>query len=75
MDKPNAIQKFVRDNYKLLRETTQFDKKRYKAIKKEYFGTVLKHKYGYPPDKQEKATLTVLEQAELLSDSWVSQLA
>jgi hypothetical protein len=23
-------------------------------------------KYGYPPDKQEKATLTVLEQAELL---------
>ena len=24
------------------------------------------HKHGYPPDKQEKATLTVLEQAELL---------
>ena len=24
-------------------------------------------KYGYPPDKQEKATQTVLEQAELLS--------
>jgi len=24
------------------------------------------HKYGYPPDKQEKATETVLEQAELL---------
>jgi len=23
-------------------------------------------KYGYPPDKQEKATQTVLEQAELL---------
>jgi type I restriction enzyme R subunit len=27
-------------------------------------------KYGYPPDKQEKATLTVLEQAEVLSTSW-----
>ena len=27
-------------------------------------------KYGYPPDKQEKATLTVLEQAELLSSEW-----
>jgi len=26
--------------------------------------------YGYPPDKQEKATLTVLEQAELLSAEW-----
>lgn len=27
-------------------------------------------KYGYPPDKAEKATQTVLEQAELLSPGW-----
>ena len=27
-------------------------------------------KYGYPPDKQEKATKTVLEQAEVLSEGW-----
>ena len=27
-------------------------------------------KHGYPPDKQEKATLTVLEQAEVLSEGW-----
>ena len=27
-------------------------------------------KYGYPPDLQEKATLTVLEQAEVLSANW-----
>ena len=27
-------------------------------------------KYGYPPDKQEKATQTVLEQAALLSQEW-----
>ena len=27
-------------------------------------------KYGYPPDKQEQATQTVLEQAELLSAQW-----
>ena len=27
-------------------------------------------KYGYPPDKQEEATTTVLEQAEVLSASW-----
>ena len=27
-------------------------------------------KYGYPPDKQEKATQPVLEQAELLSAEW-----
>ena len=29
-------------------------------------------KHGYPPDKQEKATVTVLEQAEVLSEGWVS---
>ena len=27
-------------------------------------------KYGYPPDKQERATQTVLEQAEALSAEW-----
>ena len=27
-------------------------------------------KHGYPPDKQEKATRTVLEQAEVLSAGW-----
>ncbi len=29
-------------------------------------------KYGYPPDKQEKATQTVLEQAEVLSAEWAA---
>ena len=29
-------------------------------------------KYGYPPDKQEKATQTVLAQAEVLSEEWVN---
>ena len=27
-------------------------------------------KHGYPPDKQEQATRTVLEQAEVLSEQW-----
>jgi type I restriction enzyme R subunit len=27
-------------------------------------------KYGYPPDRQEKATQTVLEQADVLSQEW-----
>ncbi len=27
-------------------------------------------RYGYPPDKQEKATATVLGQAEALSVGW-----
>jgi type I restriction enzyme, R subunit len=29
-------------------------------------------KYGYPPDKQEKATQLVLEQAEVLSEGWAA---
>jgi type I restriction enzyme, R subunit len=29
-------------------------------------------KHGYPPDKQEKATQTVLEQAEVLSAEWAA---
>ena len=29
-------------------------------------------KHGYPPDKQEQATLTVLEQAEVLSEGWAA---
>ncbi len=32
-------------------------------------------KYGYPPDLQEKATQTVLEQAEVLSGGWATELA
>ena len=31
-------------------------------------------RYGYPPDKQEKATRTVLEQAEVLSGGWADEL-
>jgi type I restriction enzyme, R subunit len=29
-------------------------------------------KYGYPPDKQERTTQTVLEQAKLLCAEWAS---
>jgi len=31
------------------------------------------NKYGYPPDKQQKAVDTVLKQAEVLADHWVEQ--
>lgn len=29
-------------------------------------------KHGYPPGKQDEATRTVLEQAELFSEGWLS---
>ncbi len=31
------------------------------------------NKYGYPPDKQQKAVDTVLKQAEVLADYWVNE--
>lgn len=31
------------------------------------------NKYGYPPDKQEKATELVLEQAEELCKDWIEE--
>lgn len=30
-------------------------------------------KYGYPPDKQEKATQTVLAQVAVIAKDWVKQ--
>lgn len=30
------------------------------------------HRHGYPPDKEAKATQTVLEQAEVLSEDWAA---
>jgi type I restriction enzyme, R subunit len=32
----------------------------------------LLRKYGYPPDKEEKATQTVIEQTEVLSREWAA---
>ncbi len=32
---------------------------------------ILRH-HGYPPDKREQATLTILEQAEVLSEGWAA---
>ena len=38
--------------------------------KKKDWTRLRSHEDGYPPDKQEKATHTVLEQAEVLSRAW-----
>lgn len=52
MNKSEAIDQFIRNNYKLLRRPGQFDKKRYTQIKREYFGKILKYQFGNPPDKE-----------------------
>ena len=59
--------KTVRSNVSIdwtLRETVRANLRR--LVKR------ILRKYGYPPDEQEKATQTVLEQAELLSAQWVA---
>jgi len=46
-----------------------------KKVPEAYLRTLVKRtlrKYNYPPDKREKATQTVLSQAELLSENWAA---
>ena len=57
----------VRDNVKIdwtLRENVRANLRR--LVKR------ILRKHGYPPDKQEQATRTVLEQAEVLSEHWAA---
>jgi hypothetical protein len=49
------------------KETLAFRFKPMRAIVKRIL-----REHGYPPDKQEQATLTVLAQAELLCKDWVA---
>jgi len=52
----------------MVRKNTSVDWTAKESIKPKMRALVKRilRKYGYPPDKQEKATQTVLEQAELL---------
>ena len=64
-DIARELVKTVRDNVRIdwtLRENVIANLRR--LVKR------ILRKHGYPPDKQEKATRTVLEQAEVLSAGW-----
>ncbi|GAB4505600.1 MAG: type I restriction endonuclease subunit R [Anaerolineales bacterium] len=58
---------------RLIRENASIDwtQRASARAKLRVLGKRLLRKYGYPPDKQEKATQTVLEQAEALTEAWV----
>lgn len=75
MNKMDALRKFVRDNYKLLNEKTQFDRIRYKDIKKDYFGRVLKHQFGNPNDKEicEVFTEALIKNEKILDKQTLQQ--
>ncbi len=70
----DTLKAIARDLVKAIRSNLTIDwtvKENVRAKLRVTIKKLLK-KYGYPPDKQEKATVTVLEQAELLCKDWVA---
>jgi type I restriction enzyme R subunit len=67
-----TLQELAREFVKMVRNNVTIDwtvKETVRAKLRVMVKRILR-KYGYPPDKQEKATQTVLEQAELLARDW-----
>ncbi|MDO8590518.1 MAG: type I restriction endonuclease subunit R [bacterium] len=68
----DTIKKIAQELVAMLRKNTSIDwtlKEQVRAKLRVYVKKLL-NKYGYPPDKQEQATKTVLEQAEVLCKDW-----
>lgn len=67
-----TLKTIARELLRIVRQNTTIDwtvKESVRANLRRLVKRILRQ-YGYPPDKQEKATQTVLEQAELLSGEW-----
>ena len=67
-----TLQEIARELVKMVRNNVTIDwtvKETVRAKLRVMVKRILR-KYGYPPDKQEKATQTVLDQAELLAKDW-----
>ena len=71
----DALRAMARDLVGVVRRNTSIDwtvRESVRANLRRLIRRVLK-KYGYPPDKQAQATLTVLEQAELSCEQWAGE--
>ena len=67
-----TLRKIARELVEAVRRNTTIDwalKQNVRAKLRVIVKRILR-RYGYPPDKQEKATRTVIEQAETLSEEW-----
>ncbi|MBI2070283.1 MAG: type I restriction endonuclease subunit R [Elusimicrobia bacterium] len=67
-----TLQAIARDLVQIVRQNTTIDwtvKESVRANLRRLIKRLL-NKHGYPPDKQEKAVKTVLEQAELIGKDW-----
>jgi type I restriction enzyme R subunit len=69
-----TLKAIARDLVKAIRNNLTIDWTVKESVRAKLRVTVkrLLKKYGYPPDKQEKATITVLQQAELLCKDWAA---
>ncbi len=68
-----TLRKIALELTQMIRKSVTIDWTQRESVQAEIRLKVKKilRKYGYPPDKQEKATQTVLEQAELVARDWV----
>lgn len=67
-----TLKNIARDLVKTIKANTSIDWTLKESVKAKIRVAVKRvlRKYDYPPDKQQQATLTVLEQAELLCNEW-----
>ncbi len=70
-----VLRKIARELVEIVRRNVTIDWTVKESVRAKLRALVkrLLRKYGYPPDKQETATLTVLAQAELIAKDWVVQ--
>jgi type I restriction enzyme R subunit len=68
----DTLQQIARELVESIHQNVTIDWTKRENVRAKLRLTVKKilRKYGYPPDKQEKATQTVLEQAELIAKDW-----
>jgi len=69
-----TLRKIALELTQMIRNSVTIDWTQRESVQAEIRVKVKKilRKYGYPPDKQEKATQTVIEQAEMIARDWVA---
>lgn len=71
----DTLKAIARELVEIVRKNTTIDwsvRETVRAKLRVLVKRILRHR-GYPPDKQEKATQTVLEQAEVIAQDWAGQ--
>ncbi len=71
----DALRKIALELTEMIRKSVTIDWTQRESVQAEIRLKVKKilRKYGYPPDKEKKATETVLQQAELIAKNWVEK--